>query len=222
MKKRIIVAVCFLLVLFLASPLFGGLVGAIPLSEKEVENLREEYPYIYMQNGFADYEIPWTHCFSRNAQKADTIVYCEVIEITRVPIYATPAYIVRIYDDSHNLFRPGELVELRKGVDWLKRELVPGDRLAVPVHRFFENDKAYGLVHSGEMFYVTGSGHVLSFFDESDRWINYDRKIHSGMTVQALLRKYIPWDGVPSARDFKTPNEADNWLKQWGYYPYDE
>lgn len=220
MKKcNRIIAASFLLVLFLASPLFDYAVGSLPLSKEQIADLREEYPLIHMENPFADYYT--ARCFSRSAQKADTLIWCDVTDYTTVPISGSTAYIVRIIDDSRNLFVKGSSLELRRGSSCLKREIEPGEQFAVPIVCFEDRERPFSLIDSEEMFYVTESGYVLSVFDESNGWINYDKKVHSGMSVHTLLRKYIAWDGVPEALDFETMEEAEEWLRQRGYYPYE-
>lgn len=216
MKKQFIgVAFAFVLVLFLASPLFEYAVGANTLSAEEIAALREEYPQKDTVNPLTGYLYPFT--FSREAQRADTIIYGEVMKSSKIRFGIL--HTVYVFDSSRGGVNNGTRIEVFERQGYEAFYLQTGDRFATPLWKK-EGEETRWDLYPNSMFYVTDDGYVLSVFDESDRFLNYDQKIHSGMTVQALLRKYRAWDGMLSPEDFETFEEGCAWLDSMGYLTY--
>lgn len=214
-RKCFCILFAFIFVLFLASPLFSALVGANALSSEEIAELREKYPEKPTLHALANYVAPFS--FSREANDADDILYGKVLQSNPTQRYTV--HTVYVLDTARGTIKAGQKIEVVERFGYEFSYITKGDCFVAPVWEWADDENRRQM-YPNSMFYVTDDGYVLSVFDESDQFVNYDLKIHSGMTVQALLRKYIAKDGVPAAGAFETIDEIRAWLARYRYDPY--
>lgn len=177
--------------------------AAEPLTDAEIEALREEYPEYNSSPPLVDMIVQQP--FERKATLADTYVY---VEITSEPQYYSESmekymdaqmvekykkeglsldddffeYTAKIIDDSQGLFKSGATIQIYSSM--LFFDCTPplniGDRVAVAVMKDKERENAYSFAWT-TMYYVTEDEYVLSCVKE----LEGDEK--TGIGVDALL-----------------------------------
>lgn len=176
-----------------------------PLTEAEIEELREEYPEYNSPPPLVNMFVQQS--FERKATMADTYVYVEItselqyfsksmekymdaqmIEKYQKQGLSTDStffeYTAKVLDDSQGLLKSGAAIQLHCPMIFFDSTppLQVGDRVAVAVTKDKERENAYSFGWT-TMYYVTEDGHVLSCVKE----IEGDER--TGIGVGALLEE---------------------------------
>lgn len=174
-----------------------------PLTDAEIEALREEYPEYNSSPPLVDMIVQQS--FERKATLADTYVY---VEITSEPQYFSKSmkkymdaqmvekykkeglstdstffeYTAKVLDDSQGLLKSDASIQMYSSMLFFDSTppLQVGDRVAVAVMKDEERENAYSFAWT-TMYYVTEDEHVLSCVKE----LEGDEK--TGIGVDALL-----------------------------------
>ena len=174
-----------------------------PLTDAEIEALREEYPEYNSSPPLVDMIVQQS--FERKATLADTYVY---VEITSEPQYFSKSmkkymdaqmvekykkeglstdstffeYTAKVLDDSQGLLKSNASIQMYSSMLFFDSTppLQVGDRVAVAVMKDEERENAYSFAWT-TMYYVTEDEHVLSCVKE----LEGDEK--TGIGVDALL-----------------------------------
>ena len=174
-----------------------------PLTDAEIEALREEYPEYNSSPPLVDMIVQQS--FERKATLADTYVY---VEITSEPQYFSKSmkkymdaqmvekykkeglstdstffeYTAKVLDDSQGLLKSDASIQMYSSMLFFDSTppLQVGDRVAVAVMKDEERENAYSFAWT-TMYYVTEDEHVLSCVKE----LEDDEK--TGIGVDALL-----------------------------------
>lgn len=174
-----------------------------PLTDAEIEALREEYPEYNSSPPLVDMIVQQS--FERKATLADTYVY---VEITSEPQYFSKSmkkymdaqmvekykkeglstdstffeYTAKVLDDSQGLLKSDASIQMYSSMLFFDSTppLQVGDRVAVAVMKDEERENAYSFAWT-TMYYVTEDEHVLSCVKE----LKDDEK--TGIGVDALL-----------------------------------
>ena len=176
-----------------------------PLTEAEIEALREEYPEYNSPPPLVNMFVQQS--FERKATMADTYVYVEItselqyfsksmekyMDAQMIEKYQKQGlstdntffeYTAKVLDDSQGLLKSGAAIQLHCPMIFFDSTppLQVGDRVAVAVTKDKERENAYSFAWT-TMYYVTEDGHVLSCVKE----IEGDER--TGIGVGALLEE---------------------------------
>lgn len=176
-----------------------------PLTEAEIEALREEYPEYNSPPPLVNMFVQQS--FERKATMADTYVYVEItselqyfsksmekyMDAQMIEKYQKQGlstdntffeYTAKVLDDSQGLLKSGAAIQLHCPMIFFDSTppLQVGDRVAVAVTKDKERKNAYSFGWT-TMYYVTEDGHVLSCVKE----IEGDER--TGIGVGALLEE---------------------------------
>ena len=176
-----------------------------PLTEAEIEALREEYPEYNSPPPLVNMFVQQS--FERKATMADTYVYVEItselqyfsksmekyMDAQMIEKYQKQGlstdntffeYTAKVLDDSQGLLKSGAAIQLHCPMIFFDSTppLQVGDRVAVAVTKDKKRENAYSFAWT-TMYYVTEDGHVLSCVKE----IEGDER--TGIGVGALLEE---------------------------------
>ena len=176
-----------------------------PLTEAEIEALREEYPEYNSPPPLVNMFVQQS--FERKATMADTYVYVEItselqyfsksmekyMDAQMIEKYQKQGlstdntffeYTAKVLDDSQGLLKSGAAIQLHCPMIFFDSTppLQVGDRVAVAVTKDKERKNVYSFGWT-TMYYVTEDGHVLSCVKE----IEGDER--TGIGVGALLEE---------------------------------